>query len=279
MKPSSTMPQKFIVLLFPTLCSWAILLGWLLIVLQEKYFLITAPALLPMGFFVYSRLHNHFHEGYQHGKRLFETYGIALSAILGLSWSLYLRHHANHHQFNNGPGDFARTMEPDGTFSNGTMYILRTALKPYILQLVPFLALLGMKKQNRTAVAYLDESLRVMLRLMAFGFGGIYGLFGILVWQLTFMIFLMYSNYLQHFYVPIGNGVVWNEGFFNFIFAEIGWHDQHHFKPSLLHGQLKQNRSRTIPRKRMGLFDPIAFVCFLWSPRLLAKRLQISPKS
>jgi hypothetical protein len=96
----------------------------------------------------------------------------------------------------------------------GWKYIARHAVRPFLLLLIPFLSLLGMKPGQRNRLAILDESARVGWRALAWAFGGDPGLLALLVWQLIFHLAIIYLNYLQHFELEEGHGTVWNQSFF-----------------------------------------------------------------
>jgi fatty acid desaturase len=225
----------------------------------------------PLGLVLYARLHEHHHASGAAPRA--QIVGIAYSSLLGMTWIGYRKHHANHHRFNNGAGDYSSTLDAKGRELPGWLYVLKCALVPYMLQLVPFLVVLGMKRAHRTPTAWLDEAARVGLRASTVLLLGPVALGALLAWQLAFFVFLFYLNYLQHFGVPSGQGVVWEQRWLNAPALNIGLHDQHHAQPSLAWDELPGLPPRTRRRTVVGLFDPITFGAFLASPRALARRL------
>lgn len=227
-----------------------------------------------LAIMVYAQLHRHYH-AYSKSSGLYQLTGILYSALSGLSWTLYRSHHGNHHRFNNASGDWSKTTDESGKPIPGFKYLIREAFRPFILQLIPFLSLLGMRSSKRTAWAFADEALRVGLRLGTFLLYGPSGLWALLLWQLIFLIAIIYLNYLQHFSVDGGFATFWPNLLFNRLTSQLGYHDQHHAWPGHSERHLMGIAPRRGSRRVIGLFDPIAFVFFLVDHRALAKQLRI----
>jgi hypothetical protein len=99
------------------------------------------------------------------------------------------------------------------------------------------------------------------------------GLAAFLLWQLIFIITLLYLNYLQHFATDVGNGVLWTSAKFNRCFVNIGFHDQHHANPAATASQLPSMTTLQNARAKVGIFNPIVFTVFLFSPKKLKEVL------
>ena len=222
-----------------------------------------APALLPLGMLVYAYLHELFHVR-RRGALVDEAAALVAASSLGLSWKIYVGHHANHHRHDNGRGDFSTTIGRDGRTMPGWQYAARRALWPFFVQCVPFASYLGMRRENRTAAARVDELVRVGMRAGVLALGGPRALGFLLLWQGTFALFIMYVNYLQHWRAPVGGGESWNDPLFNAIFVGFALHDGHH----------RRSPAPAVAPRRIGaafhLFNPSLFGAFLLSPRLLA---------
>jgi fatty acid desaturase len=228
----------------------------------------------PLAIIVYAHLHRHYH-AWSRSERMYHVIGIAYSSLVGLSWVLYRSHHANHHRFGNAEGDWAKTTNSRGEAIIGWKYLLQNAIKPFILQLLPFLSLFGMKKSKRNTLAIADESSRVLMRIMFYVIFGLNGLIAFLVWQLIFLVSIMYLNYLQHFEVPDGQGAVWPNRIFNQLTVNLGYHDQHHAFPSYAERQLPLIAARLPERSIIGLFNLRMFALFLFKRDGLKSMLKI----
>lgn len=240
--------------------------------------LIALPGLYGASLLLYAQLHRHYH-AYSKSALPYHTIGIAYSALAGLSWILYCSHHANHHRYNNGQGDWSKTTDSKGNPIIGWKYILREALRPFFLQLIPFLSLFGMKPSKRNSLAVMDECSRVLFRALAYVCFGVYGLVALLVWQLIFVFAIIYLNYLQHFGIEEGNGAVWNPKLFNRLTDQLGYHDQHHRYPSYADRMLPNISSRIAESSTTSLFSFKAMILFLFNTEGLAKHLQKKTKS
>jgi hypothetical protein len=226
--------------------------------------------LCPLTTSVYGSLHDHFHVGRKRvGAILYESLGVFAAANFGFNWVYYKRHHANHHKFNNGPGDYSTTLTTDGRFYAGSTYLFRNTVWPFLFQLVPFSSVLAKKRKNRTLLAWMDEAARVGLRVLSFILGGWSGLIVILIWQFVFMNQLLYLNYLQHFDCELGQAIIWK----NRYAGGLGLHDQHHSKPFLSATELESVPVDESLVRRSVLFNPIGFVLFLCSPERLRSYL------
>jgi hypothetical protein len=221
---------------------------------------------------IYAQLHRHYH-AYSKSAFVYHLIGIAYSAMVGLSWVLYCAHHANHHRFNNGPGDWSKTTDARGHAILGWKYLLGKALRPFLLQLVPFLSLLGMKANKRGSLAAADECMRVLLRWLALAAFGLEGLTALLLWQLVFICTIMFLNYLQHFGVQEGYGIVWDQRLLNRLTNQLGYHDQHHQFPSYHDRLLPEIASRVVVRRGTGLFSIKTMWLFLFDGRGLSRCL------
>lgn len=237
----------------------------------------TAPLLLPFGLVIYMRLHNHYHEDRRIGRAYYELCGILLSIPLGLSWKYFHAHHSLHHAHNNGPLDPATNRDTNGEYLPGWIYLCRNVLAPAVQQTLPYGTFLGRYRLKFDQYAHIDEITRQFARfalLYAFGWQS---LMAFVAWTVCIGTFLLYMNYIQHFELPDGAGVVWENETFNFVFADLGYHDQHHHAPSLPHKDLRAMPSSVTPSKKFGLFDPVAFAKFLVSPSSLATYLKAEP--
>lgn len=253
-------------LLFTALACWSYAyrvagpIGWVAVL-----------GLPPLATIVYAHLHRHYH-AFSKNQVLYHAIGILYSSLMGLSWVLYRSHHANHHRFGNAEGDWSKTTNAQGEPIIGWKYLAREALRPFIFHLCPFLSILGMKSK-RNGLALVDESSRVICRGAFYLALGMPGLIALLVWQLIFLVTLMYLNYLQHFEIPVGHGAVWPNRLFNKLTVNLGYHDQHHALPSYADTQLPRIPARLSERTIIGLFNPRIFLLFLFKPSTLKREL------
>ena len=228
-----------------------------------------------IGLFCYAQMHEHYHTGFSLFRKKHDWLGILYASLLGFDWVLYRIHHGNHHRYSNGKGDFSRTLDVNGEPMVGWRYIMRHAIKPFTWQLLPYLAVFATRSDKRTPLLWIDETARVVSRLSVFWIWGWSALGLFLLWQFVFVIYLLFFNYLQHFHVNDGEGVVWNAPVLNALFLNGALHDQHHVNPAWRADELPLQPSRVPARDRVGLFNPVAFLIFLVSPVLLAKFLKI----
>lgn len=254
--------------------STSMVFGLCFLATQNLLWLALLALLSPIvGLLCYAELHEHYHSGYRLFGKQNDLIGISYSALLGMSWVLYRAHHANHHRFNNDVGDYSRTLDKNDQPIVGWRYLGKCALVPYVLQLIPFLSFIGMKKDKRSALAFVDETARVALRLAMFALFGWIGLLSLLVWQGIFILALFYLNYLQHFSTEVGHGVYWPHSSFNRHFLNLGLHDQHHAHPAAAAATLSSMTSREPARNEIGLFSLPTFFLFLFFPRRLSAKL------
>jgi fatty acid desaturase len=233
--------------------------------------------LLPLGMLVYALLHELLH---CRGAMKSVPYHLAAlmgASALGLSWKIYQGHHANHHRYSNAANDFSTTQRPDGSVMPGLEYTIRRALIPFAMQCVPFLSYWGMRRENRTSLALLDESLRVAARLGVAMVIGPLALARLLEWQAVFAVFIMYVNYLQHWRVAPGHAESWNDPIFNRAFVNFGIHDEHHGFPGRRAAAFDVRAAG--PRRPLcgfHIFNPILFAGFLASPQLLGRLARLA---
>ena len=223
---------------------------------------------LPLWFFLsifhYSKQHDFFHKN--RSSTWLDCVALLHCALVGTSWTLYKRHHANHHQYNNLQGDYAKTTDDHDRPIPGWRYLASKALLPFAVQLVPIVWVLLMKRKKRSTQVWLEEAVRLAIRIATFAVFGVKWFCWLLFLQLMYLASIMWLNYLQHFGVTDGRGVVWTHPGYNYIFNDLGYHDQHHQKPSLPPSAARKISARQAPIERMGLFSPIAFALFLFSP-------------
>ena len=231
--------------------------------------------LLPTGIWLYGHLHNEFHRPRREVSGL-PARGILLSSALGMHWSLYMKFHQNHHQHDNGPGDYTTNIKANGQYANGAAYIWRLAIYPSILQCLPGLTVLGMKKANRTREAWISEATRVGIRALFTFILGPVALMTLLVFQTVFAAQIFYINYLQHFNCRQGQAIIWRSQAFNSLATNLGFHDQHHRSPAKNWKDLPTipPDSKTLERY-CPAFDPVAFVAFLISPQVLKRYIGV----
>ncbi len=194
-----------------------------------------------------------------------------------MSWVIYRKHHANHHRFNNGAGDWSRTNLESGQPRPGADYLFRCAVMPFAWQLLPYLSFLGMRPQNRTRLAFADETARVGLRLAVLLVGWFY-LIALLAAQLLFIVMTLYLNYLQHYRCADSQARVWRSPLFNKLTSGLGLHDQHHAKPNVLESAFALSDSAAELEIPVSIFDPRTFISFLIGPISLDRRLSNGSK-
>ncbi len=254
-----------------------ILLSSLALIAQDHFAISAALALLsmPIAMYAYGNLHNFFHRpvGNPRVNHSREIQGILLANCLALGWNLYKRHHTNHHKYNNGPKDYSTNLNKKGDWHSGSYYLTKNALIPYLILLIPGAALAEIPKKSWTPLLFIDETLRTLIKLAFYLAFGPKGLAILILWQILFVLQLFYFNYLQHFEVPIGEAVVWQNPLFNHLTLNQGYHDQHHQSPSTNADHLPTIPSRTPPKKTVGVFHPKLFLYFLISPHHLHTQL------
>jgi fatty acid desaturase len=270
--PQAVLWQRFLIIA----TAWPLLLFLCAHAAVSPLYAVITIVITPfLGLFCYAQMHEHYHTGFALFRKKHDWLGVLYASLLGFDWSLYRVHHGNHHRYSNGKGDFGRTIDADGQPMVGWRYVFRNAIKPFALQLVPYLIVFLTRPDKRTRLLWIDETARVVTRLAVFLVWGWQAFALFLVWQLVFMNYLFFFNYLQHFHVNDGEGVVWEAPFLNKVFLNGGLHDQHHANPAWRADELPLHPARVAVREKVGLFNPIAFCIFLVSPHWLAKFLGV----
>ncbi len=236
--------------------------------------LLAAAVLMPASLYFYGYLHNHYHSSSVQKRNLkYELIGILMSAPLGMSWAIYKKHHGNHHKFNNAEGDYAQTVDRKGRLRNGGEYLWSTAVWPSLIQFVPYVSYVFMKKENRTLIHFFDESLRVGLRIAVLMLFGLTPLLVVLAIQTLFLTYLFYINYLQHVGCTSPSAHTWSNPIFNFITNNLGLHDEHH-----RNGYASPERLAELSGHRgvhsLAYLNPLSFLVFLVDPNQLVPRKQ-----
>lgn len=228
-----------------------------------------------VALWIYARLHEIFHKKLE-SRWSKNLCGIALSTSIGFSWQLYCRHHANHHRFNNGPGDLSSTRNKSGKHFSGGQYLVRNAWLPYFLHLVPFLSILSIRAESRNIFTWIDESTRVGTRIAAFMLGGVIGGAGFLIFQFFAVNTILGANYLQHFEVEDLSARDWTGKEFARHFRNFGAHEDHHQHPERPNGDLKICSAQTDP---LPIFAPRVWIALLNSPATLSSILRRRQKT
>ena len=220
----------------------------------------------PVVLLVYVELHERAHRVYSESTPTRQAAGLAFAMLLGFSWRIYLGHHANHHRYNDAEGDFAVTADRNGRPRNGTWYLAKNAVFPFLIQCIPYLSVCGMRSRNRNAVAWLDESLRVSFRLLWLVVFGVQGLIVLLLYQVSALAFVIYVNYLQHFGTETPRR--WTSELFNGLYRGFGIHDAHHRQPTRP-GESLQSEAKSPSFDGFTIFNPLTFILFCSSSVLL----------
>lgn len=203
--------------------------------------------------------HNFLHNPFFQSEWLNNAFSVLNSVALGLPQTLYKYHHLNHHQFNNDVPDpeSKTTQDRSSTFRHGRMPGREENILSYSL-LGPFRTNLHAlyvtaRSKNRAAIVWVESA-----AMLAFTVGltivnpWYVLLFVTPVWFLGQAAALA-ENYLEHHHAVPGNrltdSVSCYNALYNWIWFNNGYHQEHHYRPTVHWTKVPELRSDMLPEK------------------------------
>lgn len=187
--------------------------------------------------------HNFVHNPFFRSEMANAWFSCFNSLLLGAPETLHRIYHFNHHKYDNAPIDPRTGLRGDigstyrfGNSTGGEEPLLRYAILSYFRNDIPFLARVAFKKRHHRLL--LAESLSILAMLVLFGLLNPWGLcvFYLPVWLLG-TIGSQAQNYLEHHGGTPGdrqyNAVSCYSRFYNWIWFNNGFHQEHHFRPQV----------------------------------------------
>ncbi len=202
---------------------------------------ITSAALLCTNYFTIA--HNFVHNPFFRSERANSVFSCFNSMLLGAPESLHRVYHFNHHKYDNAAIDPRTGLRGDigSTYrfgnSTGTEEpLLRYAILSFFRNDIPFLVRTIFKKRHHQL--FIAESLSLLAMLITFGVLNPHGFlaFYLPVWLIG-TIGSQAQNYLEHHGGTPGdrehNAVSCYSRFYNWIWFNNGYHQEHHFRPQV----------------------------------------------
>jgi fatty acid desaturase len=187
--------------------------------------------------------HNFVHNAFFRNERLNACFSCFNSLLIGAPVTLHRIYHFNHHKYDNAPTDPRNGQRGDigstyrfGNHEGAEEPLLRYAILSFFRNDIPFLVRVAFKKRYQAQL--ISEILSLILMLVAFGFLNPLGLilFFLPVW-LVGTIGSQAQNYLEHHGGKPGdrqhNAVSCYGRFYNWIWFNNGFHQEHHFRPQV----------------------------------------------
>ena len=201
--------------------------------------------------------HNFLHNPFFRWSWLNNVYSVINSLVLGMPQTLYKYHHLNHHQFNNDVPDpeskttadrsstfrFAR---PAGREENILWYSL---LGPFRMDMKSLYA--TARQKHRIVQVYVEATAMTLCTISMLTLSPWYFLeFVIPVWFLG-QVAALAENYLEHHQAIPGNRLTDSVScygrLYNLIWFNNGYHQEHHYRPTVHWTKVKDIRSEMLP--------------------------------
>lgn len=191
--------------------------------------------------------HNFIHLPFFKSATFNSIFSMLNSIGLGVPQSIYRLHHLNHHRFNNRPdGDmsstyrFGKNNQEENIFSYSLLGIVRTDLTGLY------------RKASKDSRLPLLETLALFIFLAAFSY---------LNWKLFLLylvpsylggqFFAVWENYCEHHFANpndrLRDSVSCYNAFYNFIWFNNGYHQEHHYSPQVHWLQVPKVREQLPP--------------------------------
>ncbi len=250
--------------------------AWLVLVSLFHITLLVTPAfffdripllaLIPLGLvqaFLYAMNfqctgHNFVHNPFFSSTWLNRVFSVINTLALGIPQTLYKYHHYNHHAHNNDvPERYGQTSDGSSIYRYGNPPGKVEPLWRYAL-LGPLRAdILPLWHEARTRNRHwlmLTEALALLLFVVAiFTIDWRYGIFYIVVMYAGQALALA-ENYLEHYLAPntsrMDDSVSAYAGWYNRIWFNNGYHQEHHYRPGVHWTRVPEVRTRMIDESR-----------------------------
>lgn len=194
--------------------------------------------------------HNFIHIPFFKSKNLNSVFSILNSIGIGLPQSLYRIHHLNHHRFNNHPDTdesstfrYGKNGKEENILSYSLLGVVRTDL--YGLYKIA-------SKQTRLPLV---EVAALIIFFVTYFFINWRLAAGYLVPSILLgQIFAVWENYCEHHRAPLNDrkrdSVSCYNSFYNFIWFNNGYHQEHHYSPQVHWTEIYKVRSE-LPEDRI----------------------------
>ncbi len=203
--------------------------------------------------------HNFLHNPFFRSRLLNNLFSMVNSIALGLPQTLYKYHHLNHHQFNNDVQDpvSKTTQDRSSTFRYSRRPDREEHLSSYST-LGPFRTELGIlyataRAKNRAWLVWLEATaMLVFSSALAIASPWYFLEFVVPVWFLG-QVAALAENYLEHHYAIPGNrltdSVSCYNRMYNWLWFNNGFHQEHHYRPTVHWTKVCDLRSEMLPEK------------------------------
>ena len=194
--------------------------------------------------------HNFIHHPFFTNNGLNEVFSVLNSLAIGLPQSAYRLHHLNHHRYNNDPAKdesstwrFAKNQREENIFSYSLLGLLRTDLMGLI------------RAAGRTSALVYAELAVLIFVLLGAGLlrPGLF-LSYLLPSLLLGQVFALWENYCEHrgadYRDRQRDSVSCYNGFYNWIWFNNGYHQEHHFRPQVHWTEIRPVRAE-LPNDRV----------------------------
>ncbi len=223
------------------------------------------PVLTVLGFyFIYMICtnyqcisHNHLHNPFFNSKFLNQLFSVVNSLVLGMSQTLYRVHHLNHHVFNN---DF-RNPETNETGDWSSLY--RWSKKPGVPENIFIYSIMGPLRVDYVTLwknAH-KKNIGMLVWWEHAAMLGFYVSLALINWQFVLFYFLpvffvgqalaLTENYLEHYGADptsrLTNSVSCYSNFYNWIWFNNGYHQEHHYRPQVHWTVVPEVKSQMLP--------------------------------
>jgi len=200
--------------------------------------------------------HNFLHNPFFKWDWLNNLFSIANSIALGMPQTLYKYHHLNHHQFNNDvPQPPETTQDRSSTFRHGRMpgreenILLYSLLGPFRTNLHALYV--AARSKNRATLVWVESAAMLAFTAALTAINPWYVLeFFVPVWFLGQAAALA-ENYLEHHHAVPGNRLTDSVScyalFYNFIWFNNGYHQEHHYRPTVHWTKVPELRCDMLP--------------------------------
>lgn len=200
--------------------------------------------------------HNFLHNPFFKWDWLNNVFSVVNSLALGLPQTLYKYHHLNHHQFNNDvPEPPATTQDRSSTFRHARTpgkeehILLYSLLGPFRTNLHALYVTAHSK--NRTTIVWIESAAMLSFSATLAALNPWYFLeFIVPVWFLGQAAALA-ENYLEHHYAIPGDRLTDSVScygrLYNFIWFNNGYHQEHHYRPTVHWTKVPELRRDMLP--------------------------------
>lgn len=201
--------------------------------------------------------HNFLHNPFFVSKKLNGLFSLVNTMILGVSQTLYQMHHMHHHRYNNDAKDpiTGTTNDRTSTWRYGKQPDREENIFTYTFvgffrqDFMFYVHVVWSKKRHKQVYFETIAWLCFALTMLYLNWQGFLGAF-LSVWYLG-QCAALFENYLEHHGSIPGDrktdSVSCYNGFYNWVWFNNGYHQEHHFKPQVHWTKIKTIRSQLPP--------------------------------